>query len=230
MSNNQVFRIVMKDGAKLQKTLQGYENKSQTALKRTVSDFKSRAPTQIKNGIQEKYNVDNDGIKKAGPRIKKGASIKIAGIVVDDVVLEYEGTRLTPLHFSQSPKGLNKNRKKRKALIPGQTINFNQGGLGSSPFGLVRMPARQKVTATIIKGQKVQFDGAFTAPAKKTDDGSGPYIPFQRRGDSRGPTHAIHTLSVPQMIDSKRANDTIHNNIDEFLEKRLENHINQAMK
>ena len=43
------------------------------------------------------------------------------------------------------------------------------------------------------------------------------------------PLKAIHTLSVPQMIDG-RAKETIETMISQGLEQRFENHIKQAMK
>ena len=68
------FNITMKDGKKLQKKLQKLENGGETAIKRTVSDFASRAPAWVSKGIRRHYGVDTAGIKEAGPRVVRGAT------------------------------------------------------------------------------------------------------------------------------------------------------------
>ena len=66
------FSITMKEGAKLYKRLEKIDKASQTAIMRTVSDFKSRAPGWIKQGVQQLYGVDASGIRSAGPKKKSG--------------------------------------------------------------------------------------------------------------------------------------------------------------
>jgi hypothetical protein len=97
--------------------------------------------------------------------------------------------------------------------------------LNSSPeVGTVRPPAPYQITAQIIKGQRARLpDNTFMGAGKV------PAIPFQRTGSGRGPLEAVHTLSVPQMIDG-RAKETIETMISEGLEKRFTHHVQQAMK
>lgn len=68
------FTVTMKNGAKLAKQLEKLEHGGETALKRTVSDFSSRAPAWVSKGIRQHYGVDTAAINKAGPKRKKGAS------------------------------------------------------------------------------------------------------------------------------------------------------------
>lgn len=219
MSNNQVFRIVMKDGAKLQKTLQGYENKSETAIKRTVSDFKSRAPGWTSKAIRQHYGVDTAAIKSAGPRIKTGiGQTHAAGKVVENAALEYNGKVLTLTHFKQSPKTpAPKGFESKRHLIPGQYTS--NGG----PVVWARKPKKYTIKATIKKSSTSFGSDSFITKS------NGATLPFQRTADTRFPVKAIKTVSVPQMIDND-AEKTIYELIEENLGKRLENNVNQAMK
>ena len=58
----------------------------------------------------------------------------------------------------------------------------------------------------------------------------GGYIPFQREGKSRFPIKSVKTVSVPQMIENKEVAVQISENIDAGLGKRIEHHLNQAIK
>lgn len=213
------FTVTMKDGAKLAKQIAKLENGGKVAIQRTVSDFNSGAPAWVSKGIRQHYEVDTAAIKSAGPQKKRGAThINVAGVSVDGATLEYKGRTLTPTHFKMSPKSRPTKRRRAPILIPGQMLN-------SSPeVGTVRPPAPYQITAQIIKGQQARLpDNTFMGAGKV------PAIPFQRTGSGRGLLEAVHTLSVPQMIDG-RAKETIETMISEGLEKRFTHHVQQAMK
>lgn len=214
------FSVTMKNGAELVKKLQKLESGGETAIKRTVSDFTSRAPGWVSKGIRQHYGVDTAAIKEAGPRTKNGAtSIKVAGISVDGATLEYKGRTLTPTHFSMSPKAKPTAQQAKPRRVPGQAISTN------SPVAMVRPPRKYTVKATIIKGARASMKaGTFIGSGN-----GGSTLPFQRTGEGRTPIEAVRTLSVPQMI-SGRAKETIEETLSTNLEKRFEHHINQAMK
>lgn len=200
-SKNELIKITMKDGAKLAQRLQKLETGGEAAIKRTVSDFKSRAPGWVSKGIRAHYGITPAGVKSHAPKIKTGGDgTMVAGIKVDGAALEYEGELLTPLHFKMKPKA----RPARGT--PGQ------------------------ISAEFTKGQRKNLPpSAFLASAKKKDGEEGPTLPFQRRGSARYPVDVIKTVSVPQMIDNK-AHDEIEELITENLGKRFDNHIKQIMK
>ena len=182
------------------KKLQKLKDGGEVAIKRTVSDFKSRAPGWVSKGIRQHYGVDT--------------------------AAEYEGRTLTPVHFKMSPKVPKGRQNKRDRKIPGQTVNF-KGEAG--PFAMVRAPKPYTIKVTIIKGQRTALkQGTFLAPSKKDDEGA-LMLPFQRKGSGRSPIEAVRTLSVPQMIDG-RARETIEQTINEKLGERFNHHIEQAMK
>lgn len=83
-----------------------------------------------------------------------------------------------------------------------------------------------QVTAEIYKGKrKVLSSIAFLA-----DNRGGGYIPFQRKGKARLPVESIKTVSVPQMIENKDVAAKVGENIEAGLGKRVEHHLNQALK
>jgi hypothetical protein len=216
------FSVSMKNGDELVKKLNKLEKGGETAIKRTVSDFTSRAPAWVKKGIRQHYGVDNAAIAEAGPKTKKGAShIKVAGVSVDGATLEYKGRTLTPTHFNQSPKARPSGQQAKKLRVPGQAIATGRG----SPVAMVAPPKKYTVKATIIKGARASMaPGTFIASGN-----GGSTLPFQRTSDGRTPIEAVRTLSVPQMI-SGRAKETIEETISTKLEERFNHHIEQAMK
>ena len=214
------FSITMKEGAKLYKRLEKIDKASQTAIKRTVSDFKSRAPGWIKQGVQQLYGVDASGIRSAGPKKKAGAThVHISGILVEDASLEYKGGMLTTKHFHQkgkSPKGYD---KRNKRIIPGQ---FTSNG---GPAVYAATPKPGTISVQVLNGSAKNLPpNAFIAQGK-----GGVSLPFQRAGSARKLLKVIKAISMPQMVSGDRAKETIDNIIAENLEKRLDNHFTTAM-
>lgn len=217
------FSITMKNGAQLAQKIGKLKEGGETALKRTVSDFASRAPGWIKQGIRQHYGVDVGAINEAGPRKKKGAThVHISGVTVDGMTLEYKGRTLTPTHFGQSPRSRPSGTKSKYIKVPGQAVNTE----GGSPVATIRPPKKYTVKATIVKGHRASMaPGTFIASGN-----GGSTLPFQRTGDGRMPIEGVRTLSVPQMISGDRAKPTIERLLSENLEKRFEHHVQQAMK
>ena len=214
------FTVSIKDGRELAKKLKKLETGSETAIRRTVSDFATRAPAWVSKGIREHYGVDTVAIDEAGPKKKRGkTSISVAGTTVDGIALEYRGRSLTPSHFKMSPKQRPTAQKAQTIKVPGQAI------AGAGDVAMIRPPKKYTVKATIIKGQRSSMPpGTFIAEGK-----GGSVLPFQRTGAGRMPIEALRTLSVPQMIEG-RAKDTIEEMISEKLGARFAHHIEQAMK
>lgn len=209
-------------GSDIVKKLRKLENGGEVAIKRTVSDFTTRAPGWVSKGIREHYGVDAAAIKDAAKKPKRGrTSIRVSGISVDGATLEYKGRTLTPLHFKMSPKTQPTARKKKEIRVPGQAIATAK----NSPVAMVRPPKPYKVKATIIKGQRTTLpSGTFVTQCK-----GGVSLPFQKTGEGRKPIEAVRTLSVPQMIDG-RARSTIEQTISDKLGERFQHHVQQAMK
>lgn len=206
--------------ADIVKRLDKLENGAEVAIQRTVSDFRSRAPGWVSQGIREHYGVDTKAIKEAQMKPKRGrTTIKVKGAEIDGVTIEYRGRTLTPLHFKMSPKQRPTGTQSNMQRVPGQAIG--QG----SPVAMIAPPKKYRVKATIIKGQRKNLPpNVFLAPAN-----GGTVLPFQRTSDKRMPIEVIRTVSVPQMIDG-RAKETIEQKIQENMQKRFEHNLSQVMK
>ena len=214
------FSVSYKGAPDIVKKLHKLKDGGEVAIKRTVSDFTSRAPGWVSKGIREHYGVDTAAIKDAGPQKKRGGtSVKVAGTTVDGASLIYKGRTLTTGHFKQSPKKRPTGQQAKPHRVPGQAI------AGAGDVAMIRPPKKYTVKATIIKGQRSTLPaGTFIAAGN-----GGVSLPFQRTSEARMPIEAVHTLSVPQMIDG-RARETIQETISDKLGDRFEHHIKQAMK
>ena len=216
------LKVVMKDGDRLFKKLQKLDHGAETAMEKTVKDFGRRGPAQVTKGVRRFYAVP------AGDVAAAFKGVKGSGL---EATLKYEGRTLTPLHFKMAPAGVDpKGRRAEKDLIPGQKIAF-EGTPGQ--VAAVGQPRPYQIKMTVKKGHRATIGGdAYLAPAGK---GGGPVLPFQRKGDGRTPVHAVHTLSVPQMIAGEGAQRTgsqpeIEKKLEELLEKRFDHYVDQLMK
>lgn len=200
------MNVSLKGYANLVKELHHINKDSETVIKRTTSDFKSRAPAWVAAAVSETYGIKKSEISKAKSSAKPVGKVVVSGIMVDNVQLTFSGRVLTPTHFGMKPKTRPKSTKDEN----GKTI---------------RKAKSYTVTAEIFKGQrKALGSNVFLGTNKGTGQ-----IPFQRTGQGRTPIEAIKTLSIPQMITNEDVAAQIQKNIDEGLTKRLENHLKQAM-
>lgn len=214
------FTVSYSGSGDIVKRLQKLKDGGEVAIRRTVSDFTSRAPAWVSKGIRQHYGVDTAAIKEAEKKPKRGRTlIRVAGISVDGATLEYKGRTLTPTHFKMSPKVRPSAQQKKSLRIPGQLI------AGGSPVAMVRPPKKYTIKVTIIKGQRT----ALSSNTFLTAGNGGAVLPYQRTGEGRSPIEAVRTLSVPQMIDG-RARKTIEQTINEKLGERFNHYIERAMK
>ena len=183
----------------LTKQIESQNASMQKAIDRMISDCKSRAPAQITKAVTAVYNIKSSEVAAAGKAAKAGAKtvseIKVRGVHVNTLQLVYSGRRLTPLHFSMSPKKRPLNKR------------------------------RYTVKATFFKGQKKTLKGKYDTPVFLAPQKQGVVLPFQRMGDSRKPVYVIHTTSIPQMIENEQVATDIQGRIDELLTTRLQHNI-----
>ena len=129
------FTVTCSGAEDIVKRLNKLENGGQTAIKKTVNDFMSRAPAWVSKGIREHYGVDTAAINEAKQQPRRGqSSIQVAGVQVDSASLIYKGRTLTPTHFKMSPKSRPSAQQKKPIRIPGQLI------AGAGDVAMVRPP------------------------------------------------------------------------------------------
>lgn len=104
MSGEINLKIDFPDKEKLKKQLKNNEKALGTAMKRTISDFKSRAPGWVASCVTEKYTVKKADVRNSLKAKVKAGAVKIAGVTVDGMALKYSGGLLTPTHFQMTPK------------------------------------------------------------------------------------------------------------------------------
>ena len=217
------INIAIEGAEDLKAKLAKMNKQSETVVKRTVSDFKSRAPAWVSAAVTEYYAIKKSDVKGAMTGVKKGiGKIKVAGVTVDEISLVYSGRLLTPTHFKMKPTTPPKKRDKDTRLIPGQNIKSDKA---VGDVAIVNPLAPYQVTAEIKKGHRVTFPGQTFLGTNK---GAG-YIPFQRQSDERTDIKSIKTVSIPQMITNEQVGEEIKKNIDEGLGKRLEHHLQQEL-
>lgn len=217
------IKIAVEGAEELKKKLNKMNRQSETVVKRTVSDFKSRAPAWVSAAVTEHYGIKKAEVKGAMKGAKKGVGkIKVAGVTVDEVSLVYSGRMLTPVHFKMRPAKPPKRRSRGKRLIPGQNI---KSGKAVGDVATVTPLAPYEITAEIKKGKRVAFPGQTFLGSNK----GGGYIPFQRESERREDIKSIKTVSIPQMITNEQVSEDIKKKVSEGLGKRLEHHLQQQL-
>lgn len=175
-----------------------------TVIKRTTSDFKSRAPAWVSKAVTGTYGIASKEVKASSSK-KVVGSVKIKGELVDNTALVYTGRVLTPTHFKMKPMA----RPRGTKDDTGRTT---------------RKARPYEVSAEIYKGKRKSL-----GPSVFLGAGGGGDIPFQRKGSGRLPIIAVRTLSVPQMIGNEQVTKEIQQNIDEGMRKRLDNAVKQII-
>lgn len=167
------FTVTCSGAEDIVKRLNKLENGGQTAIKKTVNDFMSRAPAWVSKGIREHYGVDTAAINEAKQQPRRGqSSIQVAGVQVDSASLIYKGRVLTPTHFKMKPTQRKpKPYRVSQEVFKGQRKNLpagvflaSSGGEGSTqiPFqreSESRYPIKSIKTLSVpqmIENEKVQ--------------------------------------------------------------------------
>jgi len=200
------MNINLRGYSELLDNLKALNRESETVVRRTTSDFKSRAPAWVAAAVSETYGIKKAEISKAKTGAQAIGTVKVSGILVDNVQLTFSGRVLTPTHFKMKPT----KRPTSKKDENGRTV---------------RKARQYTVTSEIFKGQRKALGSKVFLGTNK---GTG-QIPFQRTGNARSAIDAVKTLSIPQMITNETVAAQIQRSIDEGLTKRLQHHMNQVI-
>lgn len=224
MGNSEYFKVEIDRLQGLQKRIEKLDGAGEKAVKRLVSDFKTRAPSWVSSAVTDVYGIKKSDIKSA-LKIRKsrdGSTATLGGVTIDNIELVYSGRPLTLTHFSQKPTAVPTRRATKPRLIPGENIK-SENRVGK--VAIVNPIAPYQVTATIYKGQREKFEGAFVAKGN-----GGVVLAFQKTEDDRIPIEVIKRTSIPQMITNPKVEPDIYERIDKGLQTRLEHHLEQALK
>ena len=211
------FKVSVPKLEKVVKDFKAINKDAENVVKRTVSDFKSRAPGWVSAAVTKTYGVPPAEIRSSFTGVGKSVGrVRAEGTEIESASLVYSGRVLTPTHFKMKPS----------------TPELKRG-----------TPYQKPISATFFKGKRQQITRrAFLAPTGATSADKTSHIPFQRmgakeimekgkhKGKKRQPIYKVLTLSLPQMIDNKDVRTQIQENIDKKLGERIEGHIDRAFK
>lgn len=189
---------------KLVGQINGIQQKGETAVKRTISDAKSRIPGKVATAVRKKYSITPGEVNpnsKAYVPGKSAVSMKLKGETVATLTLVYKGRVLTPY------------------------------GHGFTLAEKAQKNGRSKIELKIKKDEKKkqlrgQYDTVFMAGTSKA---SSTRIPFQRI-PTTGAIEAIRTVAVPEMITNEEVAATIEESVGEEMNKRVQKHFKDFLK
>lgn len=191
------------------------------AVNATCRDFKSRGKAWVSKSVTQEYAVKASEVKEAFSGVHNIGHLKLGGVGLDNIKLEYSGRPLTFAHFKYTPKKPAPLSNK-KGVIPGQFTSSKR------PMVYAFQTKKKPIKVEILKGQKHILKGDYsTTPFIASMNGS-PMMPFQRRSNDpkkRTDVEAPQSTSVPQMITNEKVSKDISERIDTELSKRLEHHL-----
>ena len=181
-----------------------------------TAEAKKRVPGWVATEVVKEY-----GVKKGEITGQKIGRVTPQGTDFKNVRIVYTGRLLTPTHFNMSPKAPN----------PGGAYTLKATIVKGERKTLGKV---KKLT----KKQRAALAKNFTGSGSRSSTHSpimlmrangGHYLPFQRKSTDRKDIEAVRTISLPQMVGSKRTEEGIQRAISEGLGKRLDHYMDRYM-
>lgn len=214
-------RCEVKNYKVVKKKIDDMQKAPRKVMTSLTAEAKKRVPGWVAAEVTKEYGVKKGEItgQKIGKVTPQGSDFKSVRIV-------YTGRVLTPTHFNMSPK----EPKPGGGYTLKATIVKGQ----RTTLGKVKK---------LTKKQRAALGKNFTGSGSRQSDhspimlmhtgnakeGGTSYIPFQRKSVNRNDVAAIKTISLPQMVSSKRTEEGIQRAINEGLGKRLDHYMNRYM-
>lgn len=208
--------IKLKGYEEVKKKIKNIEKQGAIVTKRTISDIRKRAPGWVATSITKTYNIKKSEISGSQKNKKPAGKVKVEGEKVDELQLVYEGRLLTPVHFGMTPKkppaGGRSYTLKAKIFKNKQVVigRYNKKKIPGGPYS--------------ERSHNILMPTGAKSPDKVS------HIPFQRMSKNRKDIKKFTTLSIPQMITNEEVANDIRATLNENIEKRLDHHMQSAMK
>lgn len=226
MAKNSVGIVNLKE---FTKNMNNLNKASEKVLEMTVKDFKKRAPSWVADEVAKQYNIKKAEVKPSksdGGKKKSIGSISVNGKSVGSVSITYRGRRLTPVHFSMTPKvpkqgsayTLKAQIKKGEKKTLGKVKKLTKKQRKNIGRNLTKQGTRNSSKSPIMLMHTGNKQAAGTN-----------YIPFQRQSQRRDDLKAIKTVSMPQMVSNEIVHRGINEAIDTNLSKRFEHYMSRYM-
>lgn len=229
ISMGNTFTIGIKNYKSLQKEIRKLKQAPEAVSKGIVSDFKKRAPGWIAKEVCAVYNIKRTEVRpKSGSGGTKIGYIGVRGKTIAKAALVYQGRRLTPVHFQMRPTAPPLNRT-------GYTIKATIKRGQRKTLGKVKKLTKKqkKNIGKNFRKQGKQNSAASPIMLLHTgnrQEGGTSYIPFQRMSQRRSDLEVRKTISMPQMVSSKRVEKKIDDVLSKNIGKRLDQHMSRYMK
>lgn len=212
----------VKDYKATKKALEKMKKAPATAVQRSLSDVRKRAPGWIAKEITQIYGVPKSEI--TGGKIGK---TKVGGTSIDKITIKYRGRRLSVRHFGITPKAPTKSGRyalktsiiKDKQVILGKVKKLTKKQRANVGRNFHRQGTKQSDHSPIMW----MYTGAKSADKVQS-------IPFQRKSQRRTDLKAITTVALPQMVGGWRTEPNITAALQQNLDKRIENHMKHLWK
>lgn len=186
-----------------------------------TTEAKKRVPGWVATEVTKEYGVKKGDItgQKIGKVTPQGESFK-------DVRIVYTGRLLTPTHFNMAPKAPNPGGgyTLKATIVKGQRTT-----LGKVKKLTKKQRAALGKNFTRSGSRQSDHSPIMLMHTGNAQEGGTNHIPFQRKSVNRNDVEAIKTISLPQMVSSKRAEEGIQRAISEGLGKRLDHYMNRYM-
>ena len=179
---------------------------AQTAMKRMMSDMRTRGHKTIKSVVQQEFPT-------GGQYLDGDFKAHFAGL---ETTLEYTGQRIRIDKFDVSPGAAPPRTDERKAF------SLDHLGYGGDGWARVAMPAHYDITVA-IKAKPA----TFSASASGFVAGNG-HVVQAIDPSSSGASRAVrpmYTVASPQMITSPNVKEKVGDELEKLVAKRLENHL-----
>lgn len=203
---------------KLMASVAQIDEQGRKAVRQTVKDVRSRAPSWIAQEVTEVYNIKKSEIAPAGGSKKKRArqavSIHTTGETIEELTITYEGRRLTPVHFGMTPKAppQGKSYTLRMQVIKGQKKVIGRYKNKRTPGG----PYSERSHNILMGTGNTKADGTS-------------HIPFQRVSRARNDLKKFTSISVPQMVTSDNTSERIMGRLHSEIPKRLQHYLEREL-
>ena len=187
-----------------------------------TTEAKKRVPGWIAVEVAKEYGVKKGDI--SGQKIGKVTPI---GSNLKEVRIVYTGRVLTPTHFGMSPK---EPKPGGGYTLKATIVKGQRATLGKVKKLTKKQRAAMAKNFTGTGSRQSTHSPIMLMHTGNTQEGGTDYIPFQRKSVDRNDIAAIKTISLPQMVSSKRTEEGIQQAIAEGIEKRMEHYMNRYMR
>ena len=216
----------IKDYGGLKKKLEDMKKAPEAVLKNMMSDARKRVPGWVATEVSKVYGIKKKEVMPSNGGAGKAGTVSVRGDNIRNAQVVYRGRVLTPTHFSMTP-----------------TSPKADGGYTLKATFLRGQRATLGKVKKLTKKQRAELGKNFTRSGSRRsshspimlmhtgnkEPGGTNYIPFQRKSQNRKDIKAVKTISLPQMVSSKRTEKAISQAINDGLGKRLDHHMQRYM-